>query len=133
MMRGRACAATLDADVGSGGAIHGIEKSLSMLVMISALLGWIIFSVYTRAEFLKNRKRDFVEVARAMGASNSRLIFKHIWPNSLVPIITLSPFVIASYITGLASLDYLGLGLPPPTPSWGELLDQADTAETRGR
>jgi len=101
------------------------KPSLGMLVLISALFGWIIFSVYVRAEFLKNRKKDFVEVARALGASNKRLIFKHILPNSLVPLITLSPFVIASYITGLASLDYLGLGLPPPTPSWGELLDQA--------
>lgn len=101
------------------------KPSLPVLVLISALFGWILFSTYIRAEFLKNRKRDFVEVARAMGASNRRLIFKHILPNSLVPIITLSPFVIASYITGLASLDYLGLGLPPPTPSWGELLDQA--------
>lgn len=101
------------------------KPSLMILVLISAVFEWILFSIYTRAEFLKNRKRDFVEVARAMGASNSRLIFKHILPNSLVPLITLSPFVIASYITGLASLDYLGLGLPPPTPSWGELLDQA--------
>lgn len=101
------------------------KPSLWVLVLISAMFGWILFSIYIRAEFLKNRKRDFVEVARAMGASNSRLIFKHILPNSLVPLITLSPFVIASYVTGLASLDYLGLGLPPPTPSWGELLDQA--------
>jgi microcin C transport system permease protein len=101
------------------------KPSLPILVVISAAFGWILFSTYIRAEFLKNRKRDFVEVARAMGASNSRLIFKHILPNSLIPIITLSPFVIAAYITGLASLDYLGLGLPPPTPSWGELLDQA--------
>jgi len=94
-------------------------------VLITAVFGWILFSVYIRAEFLKNRKRDFVEVARAMGASNTRLIFKHILPNSLVPLFTLSPFIIAGHITGLASLDYLGLGLPPPTPSWGELLDQA--------
>lgn len=101
------------------------KPSLWVLVLISAVFGWINFSGYIRGEFLKNRKRDFVEVARAMGGSSARLIFVHILPNSLIPIITLSPFVIANYITGLAALDYLGLGLPPPTPSWGELLDQA--------
>jgi microcin C transport system permease protein len=68
---------------------------------------------------------EYVEAASSYGASFSRIIFRHILPNSLIPVITFSPFIIASHILGLASLDYLGFGLRPPTPSWGELLNQA--------
>lgn len=99
--------------------------SLYLLVVISSIFGWISISYYVRAEFLKNRKREFVEAARSMGASTFSIIFKHILPNSLTPIITFAPFVIAGHIIGLASLDYLGFGLEIPTPSWGELLAQA--------
>jgi len=99
--------------------------SLYMLVAISSIFGWISISYYIRAEFLKNRKREFVEAAISMGGSSWRVIFKHILPNSLTPVITFSPFVISGHIIGLASLDYLGFGLPIPTPSWGELLAQA--------
>jgi len=99
--------------------------SLFMLVCISTIFGWISISYYVRAEFLKNRKREFVEAARATGASTSRIILKHILPNSLGPVITFAPFIISGHIVGLASLDYLGFGLPIPTPSWGELLSQA--------
>ena len=73
-----------------------------------------------------------MEAARAIGASNFQIFFKHILPNSLAPIITFSPFVIAGSITALASLDYLGFGLTPPTPSWGELLAQAQKNFTIG-
>jgi len=99
--------------------------SLAMLVIISSLFSWIGISYYIRGEFLKNRKREFVEAARAMGARNASILFKHILPNSLTPIITFAPFTIAGNIAGLASLDYLGFGLEVPTPSWGELLAQA--------
>ena len=60
-----------------------------------------------------------------MGASEASILFKHILPNSLTPLITFTPFVIAGGISGLAALDYLGFGLEVPTPSWGELLAQA--------
>lgn len=99
--------------------------SLFLLVLITCIFAWIGISYYVRAEFLKNRNREFVEAARSLGASNLRIIFKHILPNSLTPIITLAPFTIAGEIVGLASLDYLGFGLQVPTPSWGELLAQA--------
>lgn len=102
------------------------SPSMELLVLISAAFGWIFISYYVRAEFLKYRKREFVEAARAMGGSHARLIFKHILPNSLGPILTFTPFVISGHIVGLASLDFLGFGLPPPTPSWGELLAQAE-------
>lgn len=99
--------------------------NLWMLIAVSSLFGWVSISYYIRGEFLKNRKKEFVEAAKSMGASTPKIIFKHILPNSLVPIITFAPFVISSNIIGLSMLDYLGFGLPVPTPSWGELLAQA--------
>jgi microcin C transport system permease protein len=99
--------------------------SLWMLIFISCIFSWINISYYVRGEFLKNRNKEFVEAARGLGASNFSIIFKHILPNSLTPIITFAPFTIAGEIVGLAALDYLGFGLQVPTPSWGELLSQA--------
>lgn len=101
------------------------KPTLVMLVVISSTFGWMGVSYYARGEFLKNRNLEFVEAARSMGASTKRIIFKHILPNSLGPIITFAPFAIAGGISGLAGLDYLGFGLEVPTPSWGELLAQA--------
>ena len=105
--------------------ISVFEPSLTLLVIISSVFGWISISIYMRAEFLKNRKREYVEAAKAIGLGHWKIIVKHILPNSLGPLITFSPFVIAGGISGLAALDYLGFGLAPPTPSWGELLAQA--------
>jgi microcin C transport system permease protein len=99
--------------------------SLFLLVCFSVVFGWMLISVYIRAEFLKLRKREFVESARAQGVGTWRILMRHILPNALSPIVTFSPFTIASQIYALSALDYLGLGLPPPTPSWGELLQQA--------
>ncbi|GAB4023405.1 MAG: ABC transporter permease subunit [Bdellovibrio sp.] len=99
--------------------------NLFMLVMISTIFGWISISYYVRGEFLRNRKREFVEAAKALGASDLKVIFKHILPNSLTSVITFAPFVISGNIAALAGLDYLGFGLEVPTPSWGELLNQA--------
>jgi len=101
------------------------SPSLFLLIFITCAFAWIGISYYVRAEFLKNRNREFVEAARSLGASDFQIIFKHILPNSLTPIITFAPFTIAAEIVGLASLDYLGFGLQVPTPSWGELLAQA--------
>jgi len=64
-----------------------------------------------------------VAAALSMGQTNLKVIFKHILPNSLVPVITYFPFAIVGYISALVGLDYLGFGLPPPTPSWGQMLD----------
>lgn len=108
------------------------QPTLILLVILSSLFGWITISYYVRGEYLKNRKKEFVEAARAIGAGHSRIFWKHLLPNSLSPIITFSPFVIAGNITALASLDYLGFGLTPPTPSWGELLNQAQKHFTEG-
>lgn len=112
--------------------ISMFKPSLILLIFISSIFGWINISYYVRGEFLKNRKKEYVEAARALGAGNMSIFFKHLLPNSLSPIITFSPFVIAANIVALASLDYLGFGLTPPTPSWGELLNQAQKYFTEG-
>lgn len=101
------------------------NASLPLLVAFSVLLGWMRISTFMRAEFLKLRKREYVEAAKAQGVGTFRILFKHILPNGLGPLITFSPSEIAGNIIVLAVLDYLGMGLPPPTPSWGELLQQA--------
>ena len=101
------------------------KPSLLLLVVLTSIFGWMSMSYYVRGEFLKNRKMDYVEAARSLGASRARIIFGYILPNSLVPVVTFSPFIIAGHIYGLTALDYLGFGLSPPTPSWGELLNQA--------
>lgn len=102
-----------------------LGATMELLVGFSVLLGWMGISTYMRAEFLKLRKRDFVEAAKAQGVGTYRILFTHILPNALGPLITFSPTTIAADIYTLAILDYLGMGLPPPTPSWGELLQQA--------
>lgn len=99
--------------------------NLLVLVLFLSLFDWTKIALYMRGQFLQLRKREYVEAARAIGASNSRIIFKHILPNAVTPIVTFSPFDIAANISTLAFLDYLGLGLRAPTPSWGELLQQA--------
>lgn len=100
------------------------DSSVGLLATIVIAFGWIGISYYIRAEFLKNRNREFVEAARSMGASDTRIFLRHILPNSLTPVITFAPFFIAAQFATLASLDYLGFGLPVPTPSWGEMLAQ---------
>lgn len=107
-----------------------VGASMPLLIAFSVLLGWMRISTYIRAEFLRLRKREFVEASRAQGGSLWRILFTHIFPNALGPIVTFSPAEIASNIYLLAILDYLGLGLPPPTPSWGELLQQAQAQFT---
>ncbi|MBK9040512.1 MAG: ABC transporter permease subunit [Bdellovibrionales bacterium] len=97
------------------------------LVIFTSVFGWMLISLYVRAEFLKLRKREFVEAGRALGLSSWQVMFKHVLPNALGPILTFSPFSIAGNVYSLAALDYLGFGLPPPTPSWGELLQQANS------
>ncbi len=109
-------------------AIFG--ASFSLIVFISVLFGWLGISFYIRAEFLRLRKREFVEAARALGAGPFSIAFRQILPNAISPIVTFSPFALAGGISALTVLDYLGYGLPPPTPSWGELLRQAQSNVT---
>ncbi len=98
--------------------------SLALLLVLLSLFGWMGLSDYVRAEFLRNRQLDYVRAARAMGLTNGQIIWRHILPNSLTPVVTFLPFRMSASILALTSLDFLGLGVPPGTPSLGELLSQ---------
>jgi microcin C transport system permease protein len=100
------------------------SPSFWLLVILLSLFGWMGIASYVRAEFLKNRTLDYVRAARALGQSNRKIMFRHILPNSITPVVTLIPFEMAAAIGSLTSLDFLGLGVPPGTPSLGELLNQ---------
>jgi microcin C transport system permease protein len=98
------------------------EPSLLLLLLLLSLWGWLGLSDYVRAEFLRNRSLEFVKAARALGLSNAQIIWRHILPNSLTPVITFLPFRMSGAIIALTSLDFLGLGVPPSMPSLGALL-----------
>lgn len=101
------------------------SPGLVLLMSFNLVFGWMTIAQYMRGQFLSIRNREYVDAARALGASHWRVISKHILPNALTPIVTFSPFTIAGNINTLAVLDYLGLGLKAPTPSWGELMGQS--------
>lgn len=98
--------------------------SVALLVLLLSLFGWNVLSDYVRAEFLRNRQMDYVKAARALGVGNGRIMWRHIMPNSMTPVVTFLPFRMSAAILALTSLDFLGLGVPPGTPSLGELLSQ---------
>lgn len=101
-----------------------IEPGFFTLLGLMLLFSWMSLVSLVRAEFLRLRNFDFVKSSRALGASNFRIILKHILPNSAPIIIANLPFLVAGSITTLTSLDFLGLGLPIDSPSLGEILAQ---------
>jgi microcin C transport system permease protein len=101
-----------------------LAPSVSLLLILLSLFGWMSLADYVRAEFLRNRQMDYVRAARALGVGNGRIMWKHILPNSMTPVVTFLPFRMSAAILALTSLDFLGLGVPPGTPSLGELLSQ---------
>ena len=98
--------------------------SVALLLILLSLFGWMGLSDYVRAEFLRNRQMDYVRAARALGVGNLSIMRRHILPNSMTPVVTFLPFRMSAAILALTSLDFLGLGVPPGTPSLGELLNQ---------
>jgi microcin C transport system permease protein len=98
--------------------------SIWLLVVLLAAFSWMGLSDYVRAEFFRNRALEYVRAARALGLTNIQIMRRHILPNSLTPVITFLPFRMSAAILSLTSLDFLGLGVPPGTPSLGELLAQ---------
>jgi microcin C transport system permease protein len=100
------------------------EPTVALLILLLSAFGWMHLSDYVRAEFLRNRQLDYVRAARAMGLSDWQIIWKHVLPNSLTPVVTFLPFRMSAAILALTSLDFLGLGVPPGTPSLGEMLAQ---------
>ena len=101
-----------------------VEPNFWWLLGILLLFSWMGFVGVVRAEFLKTRKLEYVRAARALGVGDSRIILRHVLPNALVATITFMPFTLAGSVTVLTSLDFLGFGLPPGSPSLGEILAQ---------
>ncbi len=100
------------------------DPSIGLLLLLLSLFGWMGLSDYVRADFLRNRNLEYVQAARALGLSNWQIIWRHVLPNSMTPVVTFLPFRMSGAILALTSLDFLGLGVPPSTPSLGELLAQ---------
>ena len=98
------------------------KPSMLLLLILLSLFGWMGLSDYVRAEFLKGRNMEYVKAAKALGVSNFTIMYRHLLPNSMTPVITFLPFRMSGAILALTSLDFLGLGVPPSTPSLGELL-----------
>ena len=105
-------------------ATFSISARIAMLLTVLVLFSWTTMTYYMRTETYKEKSRDYVAAARVLGAGNTRIIFRHILPNVLSTLVTFMPFIVISAITSITALDFLGFGLPPPTPSLGELLKQ---------
>jgi microcin C transport system permease protein len=101
-----------------------IAPSFWTLLAILLIFGWTTLVALVRAEFLRARNFEYVAAARALGVSNASIMWKHLLPNAMVATLTFLPFILGASIVTLTSLDYLGFGLPPGSPSLGELLSQ---------
>ncbi len=99
-----------------------LEPSIFTIMAVIGVTGWMDVARLVRAEFLTLRERDFVDAARAIGVSNTRLIFRHILPNALSPVLVSATFGVAGAILTESGLSFLGLGVQPPDPSWGNIL-----------
>ncbi len=101
-----------------------IAPSFFVLLGILLLFSWVNLVSVVRAEFLRARNLEYVKAARALGLTNSKIMWKHVLPNAMVATLTMMPFILNGSITTLTSLDFLGFGLPPGSPSLGEMLQQ---------
>ncbi len=101
-----------------------LGTSFWVLLLLFTIFNWIDISYYIRSDFYKLRDAPFVEASRAIGVTDTKIMFRHILPNALTPIITFLPFDLIGAVFSLSALDFLGFGLPAPTPSIGELLRQ---------
>jgi peptide/nickel transport system permease protein len=109
-----------------------LGASLANVILVLGVTGWITYARIVRGETLSLRQREFVEAARALGASDRYLIARHILPNVLAPVTVVATFSVARTIIAEASLSFLGLGIPPPAPSWGAMLDEGRNYITTG-
>jgi microcin C transport system permease protein len=101
-----------------------LQPSFWLLIVILTAFDWMGITYYVRGEFYREKAKDYVGAAIAIGASDRSIIFKHVLPNALTPVVSFAPFMIVANIAALVALDFLGFGLPAPTPSWGELIGQ---------
>lgn len=101
------------------------SRGFILLLLVTALFSWVGLSYYMRSEFFKLRGMTYIKAAQVLRLGQARIFFNHVLPNGLTPVITLMPFTIIGGISALTALDFLGFGLQPPAPSWGELMKQA--------
>jgi microcin C transport system permease protein len=106
------------------GRMQVLQPSFLLLVLILAAFEWMGITYYVRGEFYREKAKDYVAAAIVTGVSERAIMFRHILPNALTPVISFAPFTIVANIAALVALDFLGFGLPAPTPSWGELIGQ---------
>ncbi|MBC7901544.1 MAG: ABC transporter permease [Saprospiraceae bacterium] len=105
--------------------INFFGKGLSKLILALCIIGWVGYARVMRGQVLKVREYDFVQAAKALGASNMRILFTHIMPNAIQPLIVQASLGMAGAVLSEASLSFLGLGIPPPAPSWGTMIEEA--------
>ena len=101
-----------------------IEPSFWVLLLIMLLFSWMALEGVVRAEFLRARNFEYVKAAKALGVGNLQIMYRHVLPNAMVATLTLMPFILSGSIATLTSLDFLGFGLPPGSPSLGEMVAQ---------
>ena len=102
-----------------------LGPGLGKLILALCIIGWVGYARVMRGQVLKVREYDFVQAAKALGASNLRILFIHILPNSIQPLIVQASLGMAGAVLSEASLSFLGLGIPPPAPSWGTMIEEA--------
>ena len=101
-----------------------LKPSFTLFVFIISSFGWMGITYYIRGEFYREKAKDYVAAAIATGEGSMTIMLRHILPNALTPLIAFAPFALVANILTLVALDFLGFGLPAPTPSWGELIGQ---------
>lgn len=109
------------------------QPTFWLLIAILSLFQWIAITFFMRTEMYREKTREYCLAAKSYGASHFRIVFRHLLPNCLTPLVTFTPFAVVGAIFALTGLDYLGYGLPAPTPSWGELIGQALEASNRDK
>lgn len=102
-----------------------LGAGLGKLILALCIIGWVGYARVMRGQVLKVREYDFVQAAKALGASNMRILFSHIMPNAIQPLIVQASLGMAGAVLSEASLSFLGLGIPPPAPSWGTMIEEA--------
>ena len=109
-----------------------LGASLANVILVLAVTGWVTYARVVRGETISLKRREFVEGARALGAGDAAILWRHILPNVLPPVSVVATFSVARMILAEASLSFLGLGIPPPQPSWGAMLDEGRNYLTTG-
>ena len=107
-----------------------LGAGLNKLILALCIIGWVGYARLIRAQVLKVREYDFVQAARALGAGDFRILFVHILPNAIQPLIVQASLGMAGAVLSEASLSFLGLGVPPPAPSWGVMIEEARDLST---